>query len=155
MRFRDAADTYALAAELAERIGQVEVQVGAIAGLGLCRLLMGNMAGARETEANAAPILARLHEWFQGRELVEALSIHLRLLDGDGANAGERFTNALALAAPSDTYGAAWLTAEFGEQFQDSLSKEVEAAVREYARRPEVLANPRMRERLEVLKLDA
>jgi hypothetical protein len=47
------------------------------------------------------------------------------------------------------------LTAEFGETFRDQLPLEIEAAVRDYARRPEVLGNPRMRERLTALKFDS
>jgi tetratricopeptide (TPR) repeat protein len=151
MRFAEAADTYALVAELAERIGQVEVQVGAIAGLGICRFLMGDIVAARSAARAAAPILERMKEWFQGRELVEGLDIHLLLADGDADAAATRLTAALASAAPSDAYGAAWLTAEFGDRFSSHPSDAVRSAIRENARRPEVLGNPRMRERLQML----
>jgi hypothetical protein len=151
MHFAQAADTYALVAELAERIGQVEVQVGAVAGLGICRFLMGDMVAARSAAREAAPILERMKEWFQGRELVEGLDIHLLLADGNGDTAATRLTAALASAAPSDAYGAAWLTAEFGDRFSSHPSDAVRSAIRENARRPEVLGNPRMRERLQAL----
>jgi tetratricopeptide (TPR) repeat protein len=98
--------------------------------------------------------MERLLEWFQGRELMEALRLHLLVRDGRADEAAEHFERALATAGPSDVYGAAWLTAEFGETFRSHLPESVEAAVREYARRPEVLGNPRMRERLAALKLD-
>ena len=65
------------------------------------------------------------------------------------------FALALASAGPSDVYGAAWLTAEFAATFRRNLPAEVEAAVQDYARRPEVMANPRMRERLGALKFDS
>jgi tetratricopeptide (TPR) repeat protein len=153
-RLREAADTYSLVTELAERIGQVEVQAGALAGLGLCKLLSGDVDAARESFQRAAPMMERLLEWFQGRELMEALEIHLLLSDNRITEAAELFERAIAAARPSDVYGAAWLTAEFGETFRDQLPLEIEAAVRDYARRPEVLGNPRMRERLTALKFD-
>jgi len=155
LRFKEAADTYELVTDLAERIGQVEVQAGALAGLGLCRFLMGDIAGAREPAARAAPMMERLLEWFQGRELVEALNIHLLLTDNRIREAAELFSRALTAAGPSDVYGGAWLTAEFGAAFRSELPGEIEAAVQEYARRPEVLGNSRMRERLDVLKVDS
>jgi tetratricopeptide (TPR) repeat protein len=155
VRLREAADTYGLVVELAERIGQVEVQVGALSGEGLCRFLMGNVDGARESYARAHPMMDHLPEWFQGRELLEALAIHLALTDGRRAEAVAAFNRALAAAGPIDVYGAAWLTAEFGEIFHDELTEEVRKAVRLYAQRPEALGNPRMRERLNVLKVDS
>ncbi len=155
LRFKAAADTYELVTDLAERIGQVEVQAGALAGLGLCRFLMGDVARAREPAARAASMMERLLEWFQGRELVEALNIHLLLTDNRIGEAAELFSRALTAAGPSDVYGAAWLTAEFGAAFRSELPGEIEAAVQEYARRPEVLGNSRMRERLDVLKVDS
>ena len=154
LRLREAADTYSLVTELAERIGQVEVQAGALAGLGLCKLLSGDVDAARASFERAAPMMERLLEWFQGRELMEALKIHLMLSDNLITEAAELFERAIAAARPSDVYGAAWLTAEFGETFRDHLPLEIEAAVRDYARRPEVLGNPRMRERLTALKFD-
>jgi predicted ATPase len=155
LRYREAVDSYALVTELAERIGQVEVQAGAHAGLGLCKFLIGDIEAARESFQRATPMMERLIEWFQGRELMEALTIHLLLADDNTAEAAELFERALAAAGPSDVYGAAWLTAEFGETFITYLPRAVEAAVREYAQRPEVLGNSRMRERLSALKFDS
>jgi len=155
LRLREAADTYALVTELAERIGQVEVQTGALAGLGLCRFLLGDVSAAREALERASPMMERLLEWFQGRELMEALKIHLLLTDDRVSEAAEVFERALSAAGPSDVYGAAWLTAEFGQTFHTHLAVEVDAAVREYARRPELLGNPRMQQRLSALKFDS
>jgi tetratricopeptide (TPR) repeat protein len=154
LRLREAADTYGLVTDLAERIGQVEVQAGALAGLGLCRFLIGDLDAARQSLSRAMPMIERMVDWFQSRELLEALKIHLLLTDNRTEEAAEHFERALAAAGPSDVYGAAWLTAEFGETFRSHLPVEVEAAVREYARHPEVLGNPKMRERLSALKFD-
>src|SRR5260221_13131283 len=81
LRFKEAADTYELVTDLAERIGQVEGQAGALAGLGLCRFLMGDIAGAREPAARAAPIMERLLVRVQGREVGEAVIIHRLVTD--------------------------------------------------------------------------
>ncbi len=153
--FREAADTYELVTELADRIGQVEVQAGAIAGYGLSRFIMGDTSAASAALLRATPMTERLVEWFQGRELFEALRIHLAMADGDADGAAELFRSALMAASPTDVYGAAWLTAEFGAELRSRLPAGVEAAVLEYASRPEVLGNPRMRERLAVLKVDS
>ena len=152
---REASDTYELVTELAERIGQVEVQAGAIAGIGLCRFLMSDVVAARESFLRATPLIERLVDWFQGRELMEALRIHLLVTDGRIAEAAESFVRAVTAAGPSDAYGAAWLTAEFGAAFGAHSSESVQAVVREYARRPEVLGNKRIRERLTALRTDA
>ena len=50
--------------------------------------------------------------WFQGRELLEALAIRIHLHARDADAARLRFTDGLALAEASDTYGAAWLVAD-------------------------------------------
>ena len=70
--------------ELAERIGQSEIQVGAHGRHGALSV------GARRRRARHSSCNERLAatgqpgqpDWFQGRELVEALSIHLALTQG-------------------------------------------------------------------------
>ncbi|MES2176255.1 MAG: AAA family ATPase [Gemmatimonadota bacterium] len=155
LHFREAIDTYSLVTELAERIGQGEVLAGALAGLGLCQLLTGDHSAAQASYRRAIPMMERLVNWFQGRELMEALTIRMLLAEGKVGEAAESFCLALAAAGPSDAYGAAWLTAEVGEVFGDDLPRETRRAMLEYSRHPEVLGNPVMRERLSVLKLDS
>jgi tetratricopeptide (TPR) repeat protein len=154
-RYREAIDTYELVTELAERIGQVEVQAGAIAGMGLCRFLAGDLAGARRSMVEATQLLERLQNWFQGRELNVALQIHLALTEGRVREACELFEGALALAENSDTYGAAWLTAEFAAALFPHDEGMVGAAVERYASVPEAMDNPRIKERFAVLNLDS
>ena len=154
-RYREAIDTYELVTELAERIGQVEVQAGGIAGMGLCRFLSGDLAGARQSFAAASPLMERLTDWFQGRELVEALELHLALTDGQIERACTVFDRALSLAAPSDTYGAAWLTAEFALVLYEHSPGVVGAAIHRYEHVPEVVGNSRIRDRFAVLKIDS
>jgi predicted ATPase len=148
-----AADTYELVIELAERIGQSEVLAGALAGRALCRLALGDVPEAARLNARLAPIMSTQPEWFQGRELVEALPIHLALLE-DRNRAYELFRRALPLAEARDAYGAIWLIAEFSPLLRADAPDEIEHAIVRSASRPEVIDNPFLRERFGVLKLD-
>ena len=94
-------------------------------------------------------------DWFQGRELGESLILRLTLLDQQPNEAVERWSRALALAEPSDVYGAASLTADFGEEMRPYAPELVDSALQRYASRPEVLANPRIRDRFSVLLFDS
>jgi len=122
---------------------------------GLCELAKGAVDSARAAAAMVSPFLASRTDWFQGRELGEALLLRLALLDQHPEEAVERLDRALALAAPSDVYGAASLTAELGEEMRRHAPDLVTDALRRYASRPEVLANPRIRDRFTVLLLDS
>jgi tetratricopeptide (TPR) repeat protein len=153
-RTRAAGETYELVMALAQRIGQAEVEYGARAGFGLCELASGSISSARSAAALVEPFLESRQDWFQGRELGEALILRLALLDGRPADAVERLGRALALAQPSDVYGAASLTAEFGEEIRPHAPELVNDALQRYASRPEVLANPKIRDRFTVLLLD-
>jgi hypothetical protein len=110
---------------------------------------------ARNAAALVGPFLASRTDWFQGRELGEALALRFDLQEGRSGDAVARLTDALALAHPSDVYGAAWLTAEFGEEMRPYAPDLVTEALNRYASRPEVLANPRIRDRFTVLLFDS
>jgi tetratricopeptide (TPR) repeat protein len=62
-----ARNTYELAKELAERIGQTEILAGSLAGMALCELDLGQIDEARTIHLILASQLAPLTEWFQGR----------------------------------------------------------------------------------------
>jgi predicted ATPase len=147
-------DTYEQVIELAERIGQSEVQAGALAGMALCRLALGDFQGAVRLYEKLSPIMTTQLEWFQGRELVEALPIHLALRD-DRDRAYSMFREALAFAEARETYGAIWLIAEFSSLLRADAPDEIEQAISRSAGRPEVVDNPFLRERFGVLKLDS
>jgi predicted ATPase/GGDEF domain-containing protein len=154
-RFNQAIGTYELVTELAERIGQVEVQAGALAGMGLCLILMGDHDRARAVWQRAKAMIDRMFDWFQGRELVAGLELHIMLIDENPAEAANLFSRALAMSGGSDDYGAAWLTAEFGSVLRLYIPDVIAEAVRQYASIPEVLGNPYIRERFAVLKIDS
>jgi tetratricopeptide (TPR) repeat protein/GGDEF domain-containing protein len=154
-RIREAGETYELVMALAQRIGQAEVEYGARAGFGLCQLASGALESARKAAEDVEPFLASRTDWFQGRELGEALILRLALLDRRPDQAAERLGRALALAATSDVYGAASLTAELGAEMREYAPDLVTDALNRYASRPEVLANPVIRDRFTVLLLDS
>ena len=154
-RAREAADTYELVVDLAERIDQVPIQVGAFAGLGLCRFELSDVAGARAALGKGLALSEGLGEWFQGRELLEALKLHLLIRDGDSATAVSLLETSMHLAHATDISGAAWLIAEFGLALRPYAPEMVQSAVARYAHHPEVLSTPKMKERFDVLIIDS
>jgi tetratricopeptide (TPR) repeat protein len=154
-RHRRAGDTYELVVALAERIGQLEVQEGARAGYGLSRLEDGHEADARRAEARVSRFLESRTDWFQGRELGEALMLRVQRLDGRVAEMAPTLERALALADGTDVYAAACLTAWFWDDVHPLAPEMMERAVRRYGTRPEVLGNPKIRDRFAVLLFDS
>ena len=152
---RRAGDTYELVTALARRIGQAEVEHGARAGFGLCGLKTGNPDAAHAALGEVEPFLRNRADWFQGRELAEALVVKLTLLAGRSHEAVERARRALALADTTDIYGAALLTSELADDLRPHAPAMVQEAVDRYSDRPEVLVNPKIKELLAVLKVDS
>ena len=154
-RYRLAGDTYELVVALAERIGQVEVQEGARAGYGLCRLEGGHDTDARSAASRVGSFLKSRSDWFQGRELAEALMLRLQKLDGRTTEMPDTLKQALELADETDVYAAAWLTAEFWDDIHPLAPELMERAALRYGTRPEVLGNPKIRDRFAVLLFDS
>jgi tetratricopeptide (TPR) repeat protein len=151
---RRAVDTYELAMELAERIGQSEVQAGSMGALALCLLALGDESGAESISRRLMPLVAGQPEWFQGREFVEALAIHLAFRQ-DGARAIEQFTAAVAKAESRDVFGACWLVIEVASAIKDAWPEGLDELVRRLSGHPEVVESAAMRERLGVWMLDS
>jgi tetratricopeptide (TPR) repeat protein len=154
-RHRQAGDTYELVVALAERIGQAEVQEGARAGYGLSRLEVGHEADARMVAERVGRFLESRTDWFQGRELGEALLLRLQRLDGRHAEMPATLEKALELADATDVYAAAWLTAEFWDDVHPLAPELMQRAARRYGSRPEILGNPKIRDRFAVLLFDS
>jgi tetratricopeptide (TPR) repeat protein len=151
--FSRARDTYELACELAERIGQSEIQLGAMGGMGLCQVSLGKFEEAKRLLGRLEEACMTMPAWFQGRELVEALAIRLAILAGRD-DAAQLFADAARRADTKDSYAGALLTAEFGATLRESAPEAVDEAIRRYASRPEVAGNPRLRQQFGVLILD-
>jgi predicted ATPase/GGDEF domain-containing protein len=146
--------TYELAMELADRIGQSDIHVGALAGMGLCRFAEGRVDEAIRLHELVQSRMATQPHWFQGRELVEALAIRLALRHERG-EAAQIFKRAVELADTKDVYGAILLTAELGEALREVAPDAVEEALARYGARANVIGNPRLRDQFGVLMLDS
>jgi diguanylate cyclase (GGDEF)-like protein len=107
-----AADLYDVAASLAERVGQHDVEVGAVSGAGLCRLRLGERTKAQQGLAKAEALVAGRDAWFPGRELQDALAVELLAAIGDGSAVAARLTEAWHRAQAADTWAANWLLIE-------------------------------------------
>jgi tetratricopeptide (TPR) repeat protein/GGDEF domain-containing protein len=151
---RKAADTYELVVDLAERIDQVPIQAGALAGLGLCRLDLGEYEGAKDAMDRSVALSEGL-EWFPGRECLEALKLHLLIRDGEYEAAVAMLESFMKLAHVTDISAAAWLIAMFGLALRPHAPEMVEAAVKRYAGHPEVMSTPKMKSQFAVLMLDS
>ena len=108
------AELYEATASLAQRIGADDVEIGAVAAVGLCSVEGGKMDKAREAHEEIQERVQRRSDWFQGREFAEALAIALLVADHRVEDAIERYETAVAFAESSDLYTAAWLTANCG-----------------------------------------
>ena len=106
-----AIDLYDVAGAMSRSIGQSDVDIGARAGYGLALLDQGKDVAARVASLESAERLRGRPEWFQGRELAEALRIRMLAHDGKAADARRRLSEALVLAGEMDSYGASWLAA--------------------------------------------
>jgi len=108
-----ALELYEEAASSARRLGQLDMEIGAIAGAGLAGLDLNRRDYAYTAARNAETMVGeRFDWWFQNRELVEALSVRVALELGRRDEAEQRFRTALAHTEPRDARCAAWLAAE-------------------------------------------
>jgi tetratricopeptide (TPR) repeat protein len=130
-----AAELYDVASALAQRIGQSDVEIGAAAGAGLSLLHQGKVDAAQIACIEAEERLKSRPDWFQGRELIEALRIRLAARSGRIPEALQRYREALALAEPTDFYCAAWLTAECADILVEHGREEIRESVNRFAPR--------------------
>ncbi len=108
-----ATELYAAALSLAEQLGQLDVHVGALCGMGLADLALGHFASSVARLTEALSLLAgRESQWFQGRELMEALQVRLLSGRGDRRSATQCLLEGLRAAEKHDQYATVWLAAE-------------------------------------------
>ncbi len=107
-----AIELYAASSHLAQKLGQFDVHVGALCGLGLAELSLGQFASAQAQLTSALQLLAgRERRWYQGRELLIALDVQLLLGRGDRDAALTRLQATLDEVEQHDQYAAVWLAA--------------------------------------------
>jgi diguanylate cyclase (GGDEF)-like protein len=132
--FVSAAELYEATSSLAKRVGEMDVEIGAIAGEGLCMLALGKLdaaqAQAAEVERRAT---TREAGWYHGRELVDALRIRLAASQGRLAEAMAMFETARARAEQFDVYSAAWLTGAVADLLLPHYETQVRVAIGRYS----------------------
>jgi tetratricopeptide (TPR) repeat protein/GGDEF domain-containing protein len=146
-----AAELYEATAPLAQRIGQSDVEIGALAGAGLCLLELGRVDAARGNYREVEERMRTRSTWFQNRELVDALAVRVAILDGRIDEALERLNMALELAEPTDLYGAVLLNAMCAEPLVPHRVQWVRESVRKYAPMVERLGYAEMTRRYKEL----
>ena len=132
--YSSGAELYEATASLAQRIGHVDLEIGAMAGEGLCLLDMGKLDAARVPFTALEHKMGAREGWFQGRELVETLRIRMTAAEGRGEEALQMFDNARALAEVSDLYSAAWLTAACADSLFPLDPERIRTTLQRYSR---------------------
>lgn len=112
---RDAAgalELYDATVVLASALSQTDVAVGASAGAGLSELDLHSQHGAMEQWTRARDRLGARTDWFQGRELWEALSLRMAAANAPAGTAETLLVEAVRRVEPQDPYAALWLASE-------------------------------------------
>jgi len=148
-----AAELYEATSSLAKRVGQVDVEIGAIAGEGLCQLALGKLEAAQvlaaEVERRAT---SREEGWYHGRELVDALRIRLSASQGQLAEAMATFDSARTRAEQFDVYSAAWLTGAVADLLLPHYEVQVRAAIERYSSQVDALGFAELMRRYRVIQ---
>jgi tetratricopeptide (TPR) repeat protein len=150
-QWESAAELYEATIPLALRIGQSDIEIGATAGAGLCALEVGRLEQARAALRELEPRVRNRTEWYQGREIVEALAVRLLAIDGRPTEAFARFVSAISLAESSDVYNAAWLTVACADALIQFNSEGVKLSILSYRDRVRRLGYAEMTRRYEAL----
>ena len=146
-----AIELYETTIPLAQRIGQAEIEIGAIAGAGLCAIELGRVDAAQLAVSEVRTRVGDRTDWFQGRELVEALFIRVDAIEGRNVQALTRFATAVSLAEAADVYSAAWLVAVCSDSLAEADQPTVDRFVGEYDARVKKLGYAEMTRRFDVL----
>jgi tetratricopeptide (TPR) repeat protein len=131
--FESGAELYDATSSLAKRIGQSEVEIGAIAGEGLCLLAIGKMDAVRVHSAEIEQRMSGTKDWFQGRELVEAFRVRSAVAEGRRAEAMQIFETARERAANLEIYSVMWLTAAVADLLLPLHPDRIRPLLEEYA----------------------
>jgi tetratricopeptide (TPR) repeat protein len=138
---------YEATSPLAVRIGQSDIEIGAIAGAGICSLELGRTDDAQTAVQTLHRRMETRPDWFQGRELVEALAVRVAVIQGDTDGALHRLEGALTLAEGSDIYTAAWLAAACGDALSGQRSQQLRPFLERYAAKVDELGYSEMTKR--------
>ena len=137
-----ASELYDVSAAIAQRIGQSDVEIGARAGAGLSLLELGKVEAGYAALRGAEERMRPRTDWFQGRELLEALRVLTHVADGRLAEAKAQLDQSLAEAEAGDRYGAAWLVAECADALARQEPKYARALLAKYREQVEAFGCP-------------
>ena len=93
----------------------------------------------------------RRPEWFQNREIAEALIIRIAALDGESEQALSRFENALKSAESVDVYLGVWLTLACADALNQVDAVRVKRSIERYASTVQTLGYDELTRRYTVL----
>ena len=151
-RWESATQLYETTVSLAQRIGQADIEAGAIAGAGLCALELGDGAAVESAVQALEPRTKDRADWFLGREVVEALRIRADARDDERwPGAVQRLLASVELAESTDVYCAAWLIASCAESVSRFDRERVEELLGAYGPRVRKLGYPEMTRRFDAL----
>lgn len=131
--YESGVELYDATSSLAQRIGLSEVEIGALAGGGLCLLAMGKLDEVRVHAAEIEQRMAGVAAWFEGREIVDAFRVRKAVAEGRVADAMAAFEAARREAEQVDLYSVAWLTAAVAELLLPHYSEQMRAALQKYS----------------------
>lgn len=105
---------------LARTVGHHEIEIGATAGAGLAELDLHSTRGAIVHRDRAHALVGAREDWFQGRELLEALNIRLAIHERSLGDARRTLVDRLPEVEAYDAYAAMWLGAECAQLLDTS-----------------------------------
>lgn len=146
-----AIELYEMTESLAIRVGQSDIEIGALAGTGLCYLHLDRSELASEKLDEVEERMRNRPDWFQGREMVEALAVQLMVANGNYEAAMDRLTSALGLAESAELYAAAWLTAACAASVRTHDSARIGEFIDRYAPKVAEMGYSEMAKRYESL----
>jgi tetratricopeptide (TPR) repeat protein len=147
-----ALELYSTTLSLAERIDHGDLEIGSLAARGLCFLELGRIGDAREATAAVKSQLDRRPEWFQGREVAEALVIRVDVLSGRPEAAFDRFEQTVRAADLGDAYPAVWLILTCVPDLARSDPERARMAVDRYRAAADRLGYPELSRRFNLLR---
>lgn len=132
-QFESGAALYEACASLAQRIGHVDLELGSIAGEGICYLETGNLEAARVPYTVLEQRLESRDGWFEGREVAEALRVRMAAAEGRMDEALRLFDAALVAAERGgEPYTIASLAAFCAATIYQLAPDRIEALIARY-----------------------
>jgi hypothetical protein len=109
------------------------------------------MDRARECVETVLGRVVGREEWFQGRELCEALLVRIAAKERRWDESLLRLESALRMAESSDLWAAAWLGAECADELVNAEPERLRTIIAHYAGRVQGLGYPSLVERYQEL----